>query len=312
MDRATSAAWKAAETLASRTFQTCSYLPHNLACPAYPPTPQASLSLACKGLYAAVLSAGGLRCKVNGCHLASFGAWLQKLHGAGGCAGLAVQLWDCAGADDALAALSWIAAVGLAELHVDWMFTLVMDCAQLKQAIKALGAGVPCRLRTLRISPHASTLHALNALTTVERLECCDARAAYAWQWHPNMQQLTALVVQTRNLKLSLDGVPALRQLTLECSLPGATVAASAPLGGLTALRFSGGALSFPWEQACGLEELALTGNGTRPPFVPGTRHLSALMRLRLLALPLPAPGRAANQHRMAGQCYHSGDNGGR
>lgn len=286
----------------------CSNPHHNLPCPPARPHCRASVSLACKTLYEIVLSAGGCRCNLvgHGCnapgkHLASFGAWLDRLQAAGGCAGLAVRLQgDEVSADDALATLRQVGAVGPTKLHVDSSFSWRLDRAQQLRAAEALGASVPCRLRTLRMSLGATALPALHAVTTLQSLKFCIL-ADEAWQWRPNLPQLTALqLVFEGELSLSLDGVPALKKIVLDfeddynCA---AIITAGVALDSLTAVRFCGGELSFPWQQASGLRELAVHAGPLRPPSMPGTRDLTALKELHALALELPRnelPARAA------------------
>lgn len=165
-----------------------------------------------------MLSAGGLRCIVGGTHIASFSTWLERLESTGNCAWLAVELHGRqTSADGALATLCRLAAVGATELRVESLFTARLDSSQLLQVVQALGAGTPCRLRTLCIDLPTSALPALNLITTLQRLESSSAWDDDPCQWKPNLPQLTALVVGAQELRLSLDSVPALQQLVLKC-----------------------------------------------------------------------------------------------
>lgn len=113
-----------------------------------------------------------------------------------------------------------------------------------------------------------------------------------AWQWRPCLPHLTTLVLEARQVHLDLDGVPALQQLSLDEEVHytvAATVAASTLLSTLTALRFNGRELSFPWQQACALEELALLGYSYAEFLsVLGANHLAAQTGLRSLTVMLP------------------------
>lgn len=162
------------------------------------------------------------------------------------------------------------------------------------QAIQALGAAMPCRLRKLHTALDASALPALDAITTLQHLESCAMALPKERQWQPLLPQLTALICQGNKFKLSLDGVAALREVQLSIVDRGAaTVSARAPLGSLTALRFQGNKLSFPWQQARGLQQLYLASSAFEPgPLrVRGVSQLTALTRLHSLALELPLNG---------------------
>lgn len=82
--------------------------------------------------------------------------------------------------------------------------------------------------------------------------------------------------------------------LALDCCNCAATADAATSLDNLTALRFTGCKLSFPWQHAHRLKEAVLLGDENEYPTmrgsvpVHGTTHLTALMGLRSLTLELP------------------------